>query len=147
MTFGRCADRLGERKLRTMRRRADGLDVAISLGVAGCGTGHSGRRMDSGDSSRRYKNAVVKEEGANPTESFKARGLALAVTMAKHYGLKNWPCRRREMRPGVGGVCGGRGMEANIFMPLDVPFANYVEAKMYGANVTLVDGLISDCEG
>src|SRR5256885_7567518 len=38
--------------------------------------------------SRRYKNVVVKEEGANPTGSFKARGLALAVTMAKHYGLK-----------------------------------------------------------
>jgi threonine synthase len=37
------------------------------------------------------------------------------------------------------------GIEANIFMPKDVPFANYVEAKMYGANVTLVDGLISDC--
>src|SRR5262249_34554576 len=37
------------------------------------------------------------------------------------------------------------GIEANIFMPKDVPFANYVEAVMYGANVTLVDGLISDC--
>src|SRR5260370_9282114 len=40
---------------------------------------------------------------------------------------------------------GAAGIEANIFMPKDVPFANYVEAKMYGANVTLVDGLISDC--
>ena len=38
--------------------------------------------------SRRYPNAFLKEEGANPTGSFKARGLALAVTMAKHYGLK-----------------------------------------------------------
>ncbi len=37
------------------------------------------------------------------------------------------------------------GIEANIFMPKDVPFANYLEGIAYGANVTLVDGLISDC--
>jgi len=96
--------------------------------------------------SKRYKNVVVKEEGANPTGSFKARGLALAVTMAKHYGLKKLAV------PSAGNAAGAlaayaaaAGIEANIFMPKDVPFANYVEAKMYGANVTLVDGLISDC--
>jgi threonine synthase len=96
--------------------------------------------------SRRYKNVFVKEEGANPTGSFKARGLALAVTMAKHYGSK------RLAVPSAGNAAGAlaayaaaAGIEANIFMPKDVPFANYVEAKMYGANVTLVDGLISDC--
>jgi threonine synthase len=96
--------------------------------------------------SRRYPNVVVKEEGANPTGSFKARGLALAVTMAKHYGLKKLAV------PSAGNAAGALAayaaaaeIEANIFMPKDVPFANYVEAKMYGANVTLVDGLISDC--
>jgi threonine synthase len=96
--------------------------------------------------SRRYPNVVLKEEGANPTGSFKARGLALAVTMAKHYGLKKLAV------PSAGNAAGAlaayaaaAGIEANIFMPKDVPFANYVEAKMYGANVTLVDGLISDC--
>src|SRR5215470_1232698 len=96
--------------------------------------------------SKRYPNAVVKEEGANPTGSFKARGLALAVTMAKHYRL------RKLAVPSAGNAAGAlaayaaaAGIEANIFMPQDVPFANYVEAKMYGANVTLVDGLISDC--
>ena len=96
--------------------------------------------------SRRYPNVLVKEEGANPTGSFKARGLALAVTMAKHYGLKKLAV------PSAGNAAGAlaayaaaAGIEANIFMPKDVPFANYVEAKMYGANVTLVDGLISDC--
>ena len=96
--------------------------------------------------SRRYPNAVVKEEGANPTGSFKARGLALAVTMAKHYGLKKLAV------PSAGNAAGALAayaaaarIEANIFMPKDVPFANYVEAKMYGANVTLVDGLISEC--
>ena len=96
--------------------------------------------------SKRYRNVFVKEEGANPTGSFKARGLALAVTMAKHYGLKKLAV------PSAGNAAGAlaayaaaAGIEANIFMPKDVPFANYVEAKMYGANVTLVDGLISDC--
>ncbi len=96
--------------------------------------------------SKRYANCFVKEEGANPTGSFKARGLALAVTMAKHYGLKKLAV------PSAGNAAGAlaayaaaAGIEANIFMPKDVPFANYVEALMYGANVTLVDGLISDC--
>jgi threonine synthase len=96
--------------------------------------------------SKRYANVYLKEEGANPTGSFKARGLALAVTMARHYGLKKLAV------PSAGNAAGAlaayaaaAGIEANIFMPKDVPFANYVEAKLYGANVTLVDGLISDC--
>jgi threonine synthase len=88
----------------------------------------------------------LKEEGANPTGSFKARGLALGVTMAKHYGLSKLAV------PSAGNAAGAlaayaaaAGIEAYIFMPKDVPFANYVEALLYGANVTLVDGLISDC--
>lgn len=96
--------------------------------------------------SRRYANVYLKEEGANPTGAFKARGLALAVSMAKHYGLKKLAV------PSAGNAAGAlaayaaaAGIEANIFMPRDVPFANYVEATAYGANVTLVDGLISDC--
>src|SRR3974390_1774124 len=96
--------------------------------------------------SKRHPGAFLKEEGANPTGTFKARGLALAVTMAKHYGL-------RKLAVPTAGNAGGAlaayaaaaGIEANIFMPKDVPFANYVEAMLYGANVTLVDGLISDC--
>jgi threonine synthase len=96
--------------------------------------------------SRRYPGVYVKEEGANPTGSFKARGLALGVSMARHYGLKKLAV------PSAGNAAGAlaayaaaAGIEANIFMPKDVPFANYVEATMYGARVTLVDGLISDC--
>src|SRR5216683_2725773 len=96
--------------------------------------------------SKRYPNAFLKEEGANPTGTFKARGLALAVTMAKHYGL------RKLAVPSAGNAAGAlaayaaaAGIEAHIFMPKDVPFANYVEAVVYGAKVNLVDGLISDC--
>jgi len=96
--------------------------------------------------SRRYPNAFLKEEGANPTGSFKARGLALGVTMARHYGLKKLAV------PSAGNAAGALaayaaagGLEAHIFMPKDVPFANYLEAVLYGAKITLVDGLISDC--
>lgn len=96
--------------------------------------------------SRRFSGAHLKEEGANPTGTFKARGLAMAVSMAKHYGL------RKLAVPSAGNAAGAlaayaaaAGIEAHIFMPRDVPFANYVEATAYGANVTLVDGLISDC--
>jgi threonine synthase len=95
--------------------------------------------------SRRHPNAFLKEEGANPTGSFKARGLALGVTMARHYGLKKLAV------PSAGNAAGAlaayaaaAGLEAHIFMPKDVPFANYVEAVLYGAKITLVDGLISD---
>jgi threonine synthase len=97
-------------------------------------------------SSKRYPGAWLKEEGANPTGTFKARGLALAVTMARHYGLSKLAI------PSAGNAAGAlaayaaaAGIEAHIFMPRDVPFANYVEAVAYGAHVTLVDGLISDC--
>jgi threonine synthase len=96
--------------------------------------------------SRRRARVFLKEEGANPTETFKARGLALAVTMARHYGLHKLAV------PSAGNAAGAlaayaaaAGIEAHIFMPRDVPFANYVEAVAYGANVTLVNGLISDC--
>lgn len=96
--------------------------------------------------SRRYPNVYLKEEGANPTGSFKARGMAMAVTMARAYGLKKLAA------PSAGNAAGAlaayaaaAGIEAHLFMPKDVPFANYLEAVMYGAKVTLVDGLISDC--
>ncbi|HTZ32153.1 MAG TPA: threonine synthase [Methylomirabilota bacterium] len=96
--------------------------------------------------SRRYPGVYLKEEGANPTGSFKARGMAMAVTMARSYGLTKLAA------PSAGNAAGAlaayaaaAGIEAHLFMPKDVPFANYLEAVMYGAHVTLVDGLISDC--
>ena len=96
--------------------------------------------------SRRYPGLLVKEEGANPTGTFKARGLALAVTMARHYGLRHLAV------PSAGNAAGAlaayaaaAGIAAHLFMPKDVPFANYLEGVVYGADVTLVDGLISDC--
>ena len=96
--------------------------------------------------SREFPNVYIKDEGLNPTGSFKARGLAACVTMARHFGLKKLAI------PSAGNAAGAlaaysatAGLEAHIFMPRDVPMANRIECDYYGAHVTLVDGLISDC--
>jgi len=96
--------------------------------------------------SREYPNVFIKDEGLNPTGSFKARGLSACVTMARHFGLKKLAI------PSAGNAAGAlaayaaaAGLEAHIFMPIDVPAANRIECDYYGAHVTLVDGLISDC--
>lgn len=88
----------------------------------------------------------VKDEGLNPTGSFKARGLSCAVSMCVELGI------RKVAIPSAGNAAGAlaayaaaAGIEAHIFMPRDVPQANYIECKAFGAKVTLVDGLISDC--
>jgi threonine synthase len=96
--------------------------------------------------SREYPSVYIKDEGLNPTGSFKARGLSAAVTMARHFGLKKLAI------PSAGNAAGAlaayaaaAGIEAHIFMPQDVPMANRIECDFYGAHVTLIDGLISDC--
>ena len=96
--------------------------------------------------SRKHPNLLIKDEGLNPTGSFKARGMAAAVTMARHYGLKKLAA------PSAGNAGGAlaayaavAGLEAYIFMPKDVPLANRLEVEAGGARLTLVDGLISDC--
>jgi len=96
--------------------------------------------------SRKYPKLLIKDEGLNPTGSFKARGMAAAITMARHYGLKKLAA------PSAGNAGGAlaayaatAGLDAYIFMPKDVPLANRLEVESSGAHLTLVDGLISDC--
>ncbi len=96
--------------------------------------------------SREYANVYIKDEGLNPTGSFKARGMSAAVTMAKHYGLKKLAAPSAGNAGGaLAAYAAAAGIEAHIFMPKDVPLANRMECDYYGAHVTLVDGLISDC--
>jgi threonine synthase len=96
--------------------------------------------------SRDYPNVFIKDEGLNPTGSFKARGMSAAVTMAKHYGLKKLAVPSAGNAGGaLAAYAAAAGIEAHIFMPKDVPTANRMESDYYGAHVTLVDGLISDC--
>ncbi len=96
--------------------------------------------------SRKYENLLIKDEGLNPTGSFKARGMSAALTMARHYGIKKLAA------PSAGNAGGAlacyaaaAGLEAYVFMPKDVPLANRLEVEASGAHLTLVDGLISDC--
>jgi threonine synthase len=96
--------------------------------------------------SREYPNVYVKDEGLNPTGSFKARGMSAAVTMARHYGLKKLAAPSAGNAGGaLAAYAAAARIEAHIFMPKDVPMANRMECDYYGAHVTLVDGLISDC--
>ena len=88
----------------------------------------------------------IKDEGLNPTGSFKARGLSCAVSMARQLGVRKLAIPSAgNAASALAAYAAAAGMEAYIFMPADVPQANYIECKAFGASVTLVDGLISDC--
>ncbi len=96
--------------------------------------------------SRKTANVFIKDEGINPTGSFKARGLSAAVTMARAYGLKKLAIPSAgNAASALAAYSAAAGIEAHIFMPKDVPQANLIECRSYGAQVTLVDGLIGDC--
>jgi threonine synthase len=88
----------------------------------------------------------IKDESQNPTQSFKARGMAAAVSMALELGA------RKLAVPSAGNAAGAlaaysarAGLEAHIFMPKDTPRANIIECEQTGAHVVLMDGLITDC--
>jgi threonine synthase len=89
---------------------------------------------------------LIKDEALNPTGSFKARGMAVAVPMARQLGAKKLAVPSAGNAGGALAAYAARcGLEAHIFMPKDVPFANRLECEIAGAQVTLVDGLITDC--
>jgi threonine synthase len=88
----------------------------------------------------------IKDESLNPTQSFKARGMAVAVSMAKHLGASKLAVPSAGNAGGALAAYAARaGLEAHIFMPRDTPRANIVECRELGAHVTLIDGLITDC--
>lgn len=88
---------------------------------------------------------LIKDEGVNPTGSFKARGLSAAVSKALELG------QRKLTMPSAGNAAGAMaayaaaaGLEAHVFMPTDAPMANQIECVAYGAELNLVDGFITD---
>ncbi|MBI3949841.1 MAG: threonine synthase [Acidobacteria bacterium] len=88
----------------------------------------------------------IKDEAFNPTDSFKARGMAVAVSMAKELGLSKLAVPSAGNAAGALAAYAARaGLQAHIFMPKDVPKANIVEAEVCGAHIELVDGIITDC--
>ena len=88
----------------------------------------------------------IKDESQNPTQSFKARGMAAAVSMAKELGVKKLAVPSAGNAAGALAAYAARaGLKSYIFMPRDTPRANVVECQQTGAHVTLMDGLITDC--
>ncbi|MGD1993334.1 MAG: threonine synthase [Anaerolineae bacterium] len=88
----------------------------------------------------------IKDESLNPTGSFKARGLAMAISRAQELGVE------AVVIPSAGNAAGAMsayaaraGLEAHVFMPADVPAPFCLECRALGAEVTLIDGLIDDC--
>jgi threonine synthase len=91
-------------------------------------------------------NLWIKDEAMNPTGTFKARGMSCAISMCNELGI------RKVAAPSAGNAASALAayaayadIDAHIFMPSDVPQANFIECKAYGASVNLIDGLISDC--
>ncbi len=103
-------------------------------------------KIDNTGSAFGFSDLWLKDEAHNPTASFKARGMSVAVTMARKLGANKLAA------PSAGNAAGAlaaygtaAGLKTYLFMPRDVPQANYLESKAAGAHVTLVNGLISDC--
>lgn len=88
----------------------------------------------------------IKDESQNPTQSFKARGTSVAVSMAKYLGAKKLAVPSAGNAGGALAAYAARaGLEAHIFMPRDTPLANIIECREVGAHIELIDGLITDC--
>lgn len=95
-----------------------------------------------------FKRLTLKDEGLNPTGSFKARGLSAAISMAKENGVE--ACiipTAGNAGVAMAAYCARAGMEAVVVMPRHTPDAFKDECQAYGAQLILVDGLISDCAG
>ena len=107
---------------------------AKRLGAAmPCGTGY-------------LENLYVKDEGLNPTGSFKARGMTAAVTRAKRLGVKALAAPTAGNAGGaLAAYAAAAGIPAVIVMPADTPSANVMECQAFGAKVVKLNGLISDC--
>lgn len=92
------------------------------------------------------RDLYVKDEGVNPTGSFKARGLSAAISRAAELGAAAVAIPSAGNAGGATAAYAARaGLPAYVFMPVDVPVANTVECERLGAHVTLVNGLITDC--
>ena len=117
-------------------------DYALTLGEGFTPLIHAKRLGQKLGSDTLY----IKDEGNNPTTSFKARGLCLAVSRAYELGIKELSI------PSAGNAAGAMsayaalaGLKSYVFMPKDVPPPFIAECKALGAEITLVDGLITDC--
>ena len=134
---------------RTLWRYAEVLpnDPPVSLGEGMTPLVHAkrlGAAMPCGTSY--LENLYVKDEGLNPTGSFKARGMTAAVTRAKRLGVKALAAPTAGNAGGaLAAYAAAAGIPAVIVMPADTPSANVMECQAFGAKVVKLNGLISDC--
>src|SRR5438093_1210494 len=136
---------------RTLWRYAEVLpnDPPVSLGEGMTPLVHAKRlcasisiRCPSGG----LENLYVKDEGLNPTGSFKARGMTAAVSRAKQLGAKALAAPTAGNAGGaLAAYAAAAGLPAVIVMPADTPYANIMECQAFGAKVVKLNGLISDC--
>ncbi len=92
------------------------------------------------------RNVYIKEEGLCPTGSFKARGISAAISRARELGVTEVAIPSAGNAASALAAYGARaGMKVHAFMPVDTPLLNQKECVVYGAEVVLVRGLISDC--
>ena len=88
----------------------------------------------------------IKDEGLNPTGSFKARGLSAAVTAARNLGASTLAIPTAGNAGGaLAAYAAQAGLKSVIVMPADTPAANVLECRAFGADVRMLPGLISDC--
>jgi threonine synthase len=129
---------------RTLWRYAEVLpnDPPVSLGEGMTALVHAerlGARMG-------LRRLYVKDEGLNPTGSFKARGMTTAVSRAKQLGAKALAAPTAGNAGGaLAAYAAAAGIPAVIVMPADTPIANVMECQAFGAKVVKLNGLISDC--
>src|SRR5262245_1142250 len=91
-------------------------------------------------------NLIIKDESQLPTRSFKSRGMAVAVSMARQLGLKRLAVPTAGNAGGAMAAYAAKaGLDAFVFMPDDTPIINQLEAHLFGAKAFLVNGLITDC--
>jgi threonine synthase len=103
-------------------------------------------RLARGGKNGKGGEILVKDEGRLPTGSFKARGLALAVSMARELGVETMAMPTNgNAGAAMAAYCARAGIKAYVFCPDDTPSVNVREIAMQGAEVFLVDGLIDDC--
>jgi threonine synthase len=131
----------------TMWRYAPLLPVRFTKHIVSLREGftpmHSLRRLGEG---LECDDLWLKDEGVNPTGTFKARGLSCAVSMCRELGIHKVAIPTAGNAGGaLAAYAAAAGMDAHVFMPRNAPAANFLEAKSFGAKVTLIDGLISDC--
>jgi len=134
---------------RTLWRYAEVLpnDTPVSLGEGMTVLVHAlrlGASMRFGQ--RRMERIFIKDEGLNPTGSFKARGMTTAVSRAKQLGAKALAAPTAGNAGGaLAAYAAAAGLPAVIVMPADTPSANVMECQAFGAKVVKLNGLISDC--